>query len=172
VDADAIVDDVDLDQVVGLDRKPAAFRVGVAHHVGERLGDDPVGRHLHRRREWAGSGRERKVDLEVTVELARELGHGTDEAQLIERRRAQAADDPLDLVHDPVDLVGEAGGQGGGGGGGERGGGPGGAGRGEGGGGGGGDSGVGTVELSHTRAEPQGYPGERGSDPVVQVASQ
>ena len=108
-DADAVVDDVDLDRRAGGDRQPAARGPGVAHDVRDGLGDDAVGRHLDGGRQVDRCRRQREVDLQLVAERPGELGDRADEAELVERRRPQVAHDPLELDDDAVDLVGDAG---------------------------------------------------------------
>ena len=108
VEADPVVGHVDLDDRAGRDRQPAPRRAGVAHDVGDGLGDDAVGRHLDGGRQLDGLAGQGEVDLHVLAERARELGDGADEPELVERRRAQVADDALELDDDVVDLVGHA----------------------------------------------------------------
>ena len=66
-------------------------------------------RHFDRCGKLRQVGWQIEADVEVLVELASELGDGTEQAELIEHGRAEVAHDLLELHDDVVDLVGEGG---------------------------------------------------------------
>jgi hypothetical protein len=105
VDADPVVDDVDLDRVAGGDRQPALTSAGVAQHVGDSLRDDSIRRQLDRCGEHDPLGRQRGVDVDLALAAASELLDGADETKLLECRRRQIANDAPQVARDRVHVL-------------------------------------------------------------------
>ena len=94
--ADAAVDEVD--QEVPLGNGNGYLRAvhrRMASDIGEYLGNNPVGRHLDRRRKsgWRLSG-----DRDFKREVFGGDFNGADQPQLVEHRRAKTTDEPSDVV--------------------------------------------------------------------------
>ena len=88
--ADAVVLDDDVQGAVQLQGDPAPLTAAVTQRVRHRLQGDPVRRHLDRRRQVAVHD---AVHLDAAHRL-RLLLDRTDEAQVVDRGRAQAVDQP------------------------------------------------------------------------------
>ena len=87
-------------------RRPAADRThawrapACRTDVGQRLLDDPVGRHLDRRGQAGGSATSTSTSRRVpAVSRVGQLLERADQAEVVERRRPQTLDDPADVEH-------------------------------------------------------------------------